>query len=346
MIEQTNVAQQGTDVEKHQNVALPDGGIAAVEHEEIVRVPVSEVRASFEQELSDASRMTNVVDQDVESLQKLLDTAKKKGEVLKQFKTISLGQTNYRDWVNRSGKYSMTSTGAEKIRAIWGITISIPKYPKEHKLAGQAMYPEKIMIPNDPKSNYQYLMKGVATSKVFGSIEDAEGSCSSKDSFFAVKRSSGGAKYNLELIDIDEMFIRKAAISNFIVNAVTRLCGLRSVTTEELAEAGIKAELVQSISYDSAGEKDGRTDEQKADSGKVPISEPQLRRAHALAAQAGVNEVEMKAWVQYHLKLDHLKDIPRSEYDRFCQWIEMERVERAKKESPAKTTNGQKPITK
>lgn len=332
-----------TQKQTEQPDKLAESSTSIVEHEEIVRVPVAEVKASFEQELEDVKRITNITEQDPEQLQKLLDTARKKGEVLKQLKTISLEQTNYRDWVRRGSKYSMTSTGAEKIRAIWGITINIPKYPKGHKLEGQAMYPEKIMIPNDPNNNYQYLMKGTATSKVFGTIEDAEGSCSSKDAFFSVKRTAGG-KITIPLIDIDEMFIRKAAISNFIVNAVTRLCGLRSVTPEELTAAGIDATKVDDISYDSREQKENRTDEQNKDTGKIPISDAQCKMAYARIKQANISEAETKAYLQYNLKIDHLQDIPRSEFERVLKWIELERVERQKEDSERRAANGEKPI--
>lgn len=144
---------------------------------------------------------------------------------------VAIRSTGAGDWVDEGGKPYLQGTGAEKAARRFGIRI----YDVEV---------EKEVHEDDGGKYYVYTVMGKASFSARDTIE-AMGTCSSRDKFFGKK----GGEYK-PLQDVDLPNIKKKAYTNFTVNAVTRLLGLRGLTWEELAKFGITPKGKTTINYD------------------------------------------------------------------------------------------------
>ena len=230
----------------------------------------------------------------------------------KRYLPICFKLTNEADWVNHGSadkpKYSLQGSGAEKICNPLGVTWERPIVTKRE-------------MKDDLGDYYEIEVEGVVTSKVLKRFGWFTGNCNSRDQFF-IGRSGGGKKPDTEGYDrekelqartrIDEGDIRKAAFTNWLVNAVTRLAGIRNPTPSMLQLAGLDPEKVGRIDYGG-----GKTPEQS----KEVISEPQMKRAWAMAKQAGWKEEELKKYLLTK-GYESLRDIKRTDYDSICKTIE------------------------
>lgn len=153
--------------------------------------------------------------------------ANKRVAFFKQIKTVSLRMTNAGDWRNEAGKPYLTGPGAEKLKPIWGL------------------YIKDITIE---QIGTVFECRGIAGSKVTGEESQFIGGRDSADTFFTGR---DGQK------TVDIMDVRKAAYTNFSINAITRLLGLRGLTWEELESVGIVKDKVGATEY-QAGAKGGQ----------------------------------------------------------------------------------------
>lgn len=225
---------------------------------------------------------------------------------------ICLKLTNEQDWVNHGSmekpKYSLQSSGAEKVCNPLGMTWERPIVTKRE-------------MRDDLGDYYEIEVEGVVTSKVLRRFGWFTGNCNSRDQFF-IARAGGGKKpdspeYDREKeiaarLRIDEGDIRKAAFSNWIVNAVTRLAGIRNPTPSMLHKAGLDPANIGKVDYSGR-----RTPE--ADSGK--ISEAQGKRLWALCKENNVAEPTLRAHLSEKYKLLSINDIPRGQYNQICAWV-------------------------
>jgi len=177
----------------------------------------------------------------VETSDDLISIAQRRLDTVKKIINIALKITTHRDWVNQNGNPYLVHSGAEKVARLFGITLSDIKT-------------EKLWAEDTKGKYYIYKTTGKATLPgKFDSIE-ALGTCSQRDPFF------GKAKGDfLDTIEIDETNIMKASYSNFTVNAITHLLGLRNLTWEELKDAGIDKSKIQEIKYQSGSQKVKKT---------------------------------------------------------------------------------------
>ena len=122
------------------------------------------------------------------------------------------------------------------------------------------------------------------------------GNCSSRDQFFNARGK------------FDEGDIRKAAFSNWLVNGVTRLAGIRNPTPELLQAAGVNMGKVASIDYSK-----NKTAEEGGTF--LVISEAQGKRLYAICKGNGVEEGQMKAYLLEHYGISSTKEVKRKDYD-------------------------------
>jgi hypothetical protein len=153
-------------------------------------------------------------------------------EVEKQVRALgflrraALSATNHEDWVAMraaagSVGYYLEATGAEKIAQFYGVEWDAPTITRE-----------------DDNGFPSFLVSGRLTSKTLGKTIFHEGGRSGRDPFFANQRDGAS------VIDI-----RKAALSNWLGTGVARIAGLRGVTPEELAEAGVKVDRIAGFGF-------------------------------------------------------------------------------------------------
>ena len=185
------------------------------------------------------------------------------------------------------GKFYLQSSGAEKICNPLGIVWDAPIVIKHER-------------KDDRGDFYEYEVQGIVTSKVLKRYIWTTGNCSSRDQFFNARGH------------FDEGDIRKAGFSNWLVNAVTRLAGIRNPTEAMLQKAGLKPEAIQRIKY-------GEAKTPEAESGK--ISDAQGKRLWALCKENNVSEVALRAYMSENYKLLSINDIPRGQYNQICAWV-------------------------
>lgn len=226
----------------------------------------------------------------------ILALAEKRANALEKMAKFAITRTNATDWLDMQGKPFLSGSGSEKVARVFGVKIHSVKSSKTFSEDEQGTY-------------YIYEYSGIAElPSKFDSIE-AIGSCSSRDQFFAKK----GGEWK-PLSQIDECNIMKAAYTNFLGNAITRLLGIRNLTWEEvesLSGGKIKKGVTSSVQYNSG-----------AKTGDYLISEAQRKRLYAISKSQGISEIAMKAYLAKEYGIDSSKSIKREWYENICETAE------------------------
>lgn len=135
---------------------------------------------------------------------------------------LALKFTNKQDWVDQQGKPYLQSSGAEKLITKFGIKISDTRFEREQ-------------FDDDEGVHYLYTVYGTASLQNGTSLE-VIGTCDTRDKFFGTNKG----KFK-PIQDVNLANIKKKAYTNFLVNAVTRLLGLRNLDWESLGGIGVTA---------------------------------------------------------------------------------------------------------
>jgi hypothetical protein len=135
---------------------------------------------------------------------------------------MSLKLTLPADWMDFGGNPYLTASGAERLKALWGIYIR-----------GLEITPAMDEVRRRLRAGEHVSVQVVATagSRVTGEESEFVGGRSSEDGWLSERQ--GG------LQEVDPADLIKAAMSNLEVQAITRLLGLRGLTWEDLAKQGI-----------------------------------------------------------------------------------------------------------
>jgi len=203
---------------------------------------------------------------------------------------VSLQRTNPSDWVKMGDKLYLQASGAQKLRAVWGLY-----YRDRHSLR-----------ENNPDGTYSYIVTGVIGSKLldglYGEVTlEIEGGRSSNDPFFS--------KNNREPDPLD---VRKAALANWEARAVTALLGLGNLSPSDLAKNGVDTSKITGVVYAKGAEGGGQTG---------LISEPQQKRFHAIRNQHRISEDLAKALLAEY-GFDSSAKITRAKYEEICALLE------------------------
>ena len=162
----------------------------------------------------------------------------KRAVFLGKIKVASLNTLGNQDFHRLDGKPYLQGTGCEKLKPLWGI------YFRDVTIE-----PSAAEIRRAIEDGRQVTVEcmGTAGSRVTGEESVFIGTRSSDDKFF------GGQQEKLGQMDAGHL--RKAAYTNFEVNAITRLLGLRNLSWDEIQGAGHKQEGVgASVAYDRSGD--------------------------------------------------------------------------------------------
>lgn len=172
-----------------------------------------------------------------EEAEDLISIAQRRVLIIPKLIEMSLKQTTERDWIDQSGNPYLVHSGAEKVARLFGIKLTDIKTEK--------------FIAEDTKGKY-YIYKTTGTAALPGKHDSIEavGTCSQRDKFWAFSK-----KEWKDTIEIDETNILKASYTNFVVNSITHLLGLRNITWEMLANAGIKRSGIQKVEYGKGSQK-------------------------------------------------------------------------------------------
>lgn len=205
---------------------------------------------------------------------------------------ICLRLTNEADWINHgkaeAPRYSLQASGAEKVCNPLGIVWDRPAVVKHE-------------CEDEKGKFYEYEIEGIVQCRVLKRYGWFTGNCSSRDQFFNARGH------------FDEGDIRKAAFSNWIVNAVTRLAGIRNPTPMMLEKAGLVPSKITAIDYSGR-----RTPEKEGES----ISEAQGKRLWAICKSQNVAEEALRIYLFEGYKIKSTSEITRKDYDKICAWAQ------------------------
>lgn len=232
----------------------------------------------------------------VETVEDLISIAQRRMEAVPQLVNLSLKVTNYRDWADQSGSPYLVHSGAEKIARLFGIKLSNINTVKEWA--------------EDTKGKY-YIYKTTGIVALPGTIDSIEalGTCSQRDGFFAKAKGEW-----LDSLEVDETNIMKSSYSNFVVNGITHLLGLRNLTWEEVEKAGIDKSKVVKIDYQKGTQKVQKTLSKEAIETR--------RKIYNMALQmAGGDEEEVKEFIKQE-SLFTVKDKNGNDQEKFAETVE------------------------
>lgn len=232
----------------------------------------------------------------VETVEDLISIAQKRMEVVPKLIEMALKVTNYRDWVDQDGEPYLVHSGAEKVARLFGAKMFNIQTLKEWA--------------EDTKGRY-YIYKTTGTWSLPGTIDSIEaiGTCSQRDGFFAKAKGEW-----LDSLEIDETNIMKASYSNFVVNGITHLLGLRNLTWDQVIEAGIDQSKVLKIGYQKGSQKVTKTLTKEAVDKRKQIYDMALQ-------MAGGNEEEIKVFIKQE-SLFTVKDRNGNDQEKFAETVE------------------------
>ncbi|RJQ29184.1 hypothetical protein C4571_01990 [Candidatus Parcubacteria bacterium] len=157
---------------------------------------------------------------------KAIAQAEKRVAFLKQIAVVSLKMTTEEDWTNEGGKPYLQSSGAEKLKPLWGIYVK----------PGTVRFERE-----DDEGHPAFTCTGVMGSTITHEESEFVGGRSAKDTFFSHQASC------------DILDVKKAAYSNLEVNGITRLLGLRNLTWDQLKAANLNIEKIGKVERDTSG---------------------------------------------------------------------------------------------
>lgn len=222
-------------------------------------------------------------------------------DIYKRWVAACYRLTRESHWVNHGTanepKFSLQGPGAEALMNPLGISFEQPSTRCE-KLDG---------------GGYAYWVEGYMESRSLARRGYYLGYCDSRDPFFNAR---SGWKPETGQGDV-----RKAATTNWIVNGVSRLAGLRDPDPQLLAKAGLDLSKITAIDYSR-----NRTPQQ----GALSISEPQLKRLWAKCKAAQVSEQAVLEKIQKHYALESMPGsdleimaaVKRADYEALCNWVD------------------------
>lgn len=192
--------------------------------------PVSNIPASV-QGAQDA-----LLDMNVENVLALAERADKMVNALNKIMSAAIKITTERDWCLIGGTPYLQESGAAKVARLFGISWRIHDgYPKTE-------------LDGDGYPSYTYRM----TFTLGGASIEQDGSRSSRDEFFAGKRSdkNGNALKQKSVDEIDLGDVKRAAYTNCLNNGIKRILpGLRNIDVATLEASGLRGDQIRGYTF-------------------------------------------------------------------------------------------------
>lgn len=164
----------------------------------------------------------------------IAERAERNMGALTRIKRAALSATNHRDWSSLGGEPYLEASGAEKIRGQFGISWALAS--PEFKYHDDGHYDVWVM----------------GTFTLWGQSIQIVGTRSSKDPFYSARKQwVDGKKQSIMLppSEVDRNNVMKGAVTNCIGSGVKRILGLRNLTWEDLAAAGVAVDKITRVEY-------------------------------------------------------------------------------------------------
>ena len=180
--------------------------------------------------IEQAQAQTQAQEQKIDTL----EIINRRNELFQKILQVAIQSTSVSDWIDQNGKPYLQASGAEKIARRFAVKIYDVKIDREDYTDEAGHY-------------YIYTVTGKAAFSGSEEYIEAIGTCTSRDKFFG---TVGGKLKKIE--DVDVANIKKKAYTNFIMNAITRLLGIRNLTWEDLHKYGITKTGKAQVQYAAA----------------------------------------------------------------------------------------------
>lgn len=219
----------------------------------------------------------------------------------------ALQRTRPQHWLSRKQKdgsrtFSLMGPGAERIRTIAPIgfvnlTQREEKWTKEHG-AGYTIYYNADVYLGSARSGLMPVIGTCSSDDDFFSTEHAELPYNADNPEHKAALDSGEGRLTdngtkiyirrrIPAQDVTRENIDKSALTNLIVNGVTRVLGIRNISGEELKEVGIDPDKIGGFEYGSgkaaAGVTSPAMEQKRADIKKMLLEMHEGDEAKALA---------------------------------------------------------------
>lgn len=199
-----------------------------------------------------------------------------RNKMLEKVLEYAIRATHSGQWVRQGDKPWPTAAAAEVMARRCAVRVRDVKS-------------RKIPSSDDKGPFYLYLVEATASLPGEWDSIEAMGTCSSRDQFLGTETSAGRP-----LSEIDEGNILKAAYSNMLVNAITRLLGVRNMTWDRLAALGITQDGAAKVEYRHGSQGGGGT--------AKPTDDVELKFGNAKKAGktklSECNDAEIRWYVQ------------------------------------------------
>lgn len=163
-----------------------------------------------------------------------------RNKLLDRILEVAIRSTHVGQWTNLGGKPWPTGPAAESMARRCAVSIT-------------NISREKIQSQDDKGPFYIWVYRATFSLPGGRDVLEAEGTCSSRDSFLGTETSAGRP-----LSETDEGSIMKAAYTNCRVNGITQLLGLRNMSWDRLDSLGINEGKVAKVEYDTGAKGGGR----------------------------------------------------------------------------------------
>jgi hypothetical protein len=199
----------------------------------------------------------------------------------------AVSRTKAHHWLSRKAKngqvtYSLMGPGAERIRTVAPVGFTEPRRRVENWTKdagpGYTVYFESEVYLGSPKTGLLPVMGTCSSDDDFFSTEHVELPYNVENPEHKAALDSGEGRLadggktiyirrQIPAAEVTRENIEKSALTNLIVNGVTRVLGIRSISADELADCGIKIEAIGGFEYGST----------RAASGQVSPAEQQKK---------------------------------------------------------------------
>lgn len=168
-------------------------------------------------------------------------------KIYQRWLTVCYSLTAPRHWIKHGDRYSLQSPGAEALMNPLGISYGKPEFRRETR-------------EDETGKFYIYWCEGTMESRALGRRGFYIGYCDSRDQFF-------NNNPNWDPIT-GEGDIKKSSYSNWLVNGVSRIAGIRSPDPQSLEAAGLDLKAIPSPEF-----KEGLKEQKLGDTAKSKLDE-------------------------------------------------------------------------
>lgn len=255
---------------------------------------------------------------------RMLQKYRERSQFVDGVRKDALSKTKPHQWLARKDTkgnvtFNLMGPGAERIKTNCPIgflnkTRREEKWNKESG-AGYTIYFEAEVYLADPRMGTLPVIGSCSSDDDFFSTEHTEAPYNAENPEHSLALESGEGRLSndsktiyfrrqVPASEVTKENIEKSALTNLVVNGVTRVLGIRSIAIEELRENGIDVDKIPSINYGSGRGQSGQlapADEQKRTSiwkmlveisnGDEKAAAAALKKRTAFNDYAGVDDV-------------------------------------------------------